>query len=58
MVHNVSMQLGSKFANLTRKYVYYLYNPETVKTEMLNINLYLTAKKNDGKDAKNFNCRR
>ena len=51
--------LGNKSANSAKNHVHYLYNLETVKTEMLNINLYLTAKrKTDGRTAKNFSCRK
>ena len=50
--------LGNKSANSAKNHVDYLYNLETVKTEMLNINLYLTAKKTDGRTAKNFSCRK
>jgi len=46
-------------AHSPENHVYYLYNLETVKTEMLNINLYLTAKrKTDGRESEDISDRR
>ncbi len=50
---------GNKFAHSPEDHVHYLYNLETVKTEMLNINLYLTAKrKTDGRESEDLSYRR
>ena len=50
---------GNKSAHSPENRVHYLYNLETVKIEMLNINLYWTARrKTDGRESEDLSCRR